>query len=289
MFAKRAYLLETSGRLPGEAQLRQLIDRLSLCRYNELYFYRRAASKVKPPAEKLFRYAEIKGISASVIDEVGLVRLRADGTAVASTEAPRSLAGRLEAMREGMAAAEAEARRRGCGRFLVADFSDGYDWQPPIVSLPGLVLGGYYASVGTKAAKIDLERELTLFLDAPLAGTLLKLGTLYLRGGALRPDASEYFNILAGDCGYSRHPGLTGPVLEEVSVILRGVMKEAERHLPRSASAKEILYAALLMDAACNRRNEARLRSAREEHARMWKACFEPDGRAESLARLPRF
>ena len=192
-------------------------------------------------------------------------------------------------MRERMEKAEAYGREKGVRRFLVTDFSDGFDWHSPIVSLPGVVMGGYYASMGAKAGKIDLERELSQFLDAPLAGSLLRLGTLYLRGGAHREDASEFFNILSHDVGYSRHPGVTDHVLEEVSTILRGIMSEAERYLSRSESAKDILYSALLLDAACHRRSEARLRTVREEFVRMWNRHFESAGRDASAAKIPRF
>ena len=234
-------------------------------------------------------WGRLKGLLVESIDESGLAKLRAEGVAEASTQAQRSLAGRVEEMRERMGKAEAYGREKGFRRFLVTDFSDRRDWHSPLISLPGIVLGGYFASMGAKAAKIDLERELSQFLDAPLAGPLLRLGTLYLRGGAYRDDASEFFNILAHDVGYSRHPGLTDHVLEEVSTILRGIMTEAERHLARSESAKDLLYSALLLDSACHRRSEARLRTVREELVRMWNRHFESAGRETAAAKLPRF
>ena len=282
MIEKRAYLMEFGARKPKEQFLRKLIDRLAMCRYNELFLLRPAGVP-----ERVADYARMKGIEVKSVEEIeALLR---DSTVWVSTMAERSLAGRLEELRERMLAAALKAKAEKAKRFLVVDRSDGYDWQAPIVSLPGLVMGGYMASVGPSAAKMDLEHELGLFLDAPVAGHLLRLGTLYLRGGAVREDASEFFNILSSDCGYSRHPGLTDGVLAEVSTILRGMMTELERYAKRSLSARELLYTALLLDAACHRRSEARLRTIREEFARMWQANFEADGCLAAQARFPRF
>ena len=114
-------------------------------------------------------------------------------------------------------------------------------------------------------------------------------GTLYLRGGALRANASELFNILREGVGYSRHPGLTDSILGEISGIAAGVRLAAERWTDRSDWAKEIVYMANLIDCACHRRDEGRLRALRDEHGRIWRMRFEPEGRVESLSRLPRF
>ena len=105
----------------------------------------------------------------------------------------------------------------------------------------------------------------------------------------MRDGASEYFNILAGDCGYSRHPGITQYVLDDVSAVARGVRLSAERWIDRCDWAKEIVYMANLLDCACHRRDEARLRNLRDEHGRVWRMRFAPEGRVESLAKLPRF
>ena len=309
---KRGYLLEVTARRPKETTLRRLVERLALLRYNELFLYDAGAGG--SAGETIVRYAAMKGVEILEIGEEELRELRREGVIEVATEAARSLAGRVEAMRERMALASVarigDLRPLGEGasrvarhtmgdrrpqveakveRFLVTDFSDGRDWHSPIISLPGIVMGGYFAMIGAKAAKMDLEREVAQFLDAPLAGTLLKLGTLYLRGGAYREDSSEYFNILAGDRGYSRHPGITDFVLEEVSSVLRGVMKEAERHLNRGESAQEILYTALLLDASCHRKSEVRLKTVKEEFVKMWNRHYEPAGRDAAASKLPRF
>lgn len=290
MIDKRAYLLDVSVRKPTDSFLRRLIDRLALLRYNELFLFSiHPFSNSNSSLQLLSAWANLKGIAIRTLNPQELESLRADGVAEVSTQASRSLSGRLEEMRERMEICEAYGREHGCRRFLVTDFSDGLDWHSPIISLPGMVLGGYFASIGAKAAKIDLEREVSQFLDAPMAGLLLRLGTLYLRGGAYREDSSEFFNILSSDIGYSRHPGITDHVLEEVSTLLRGIMSEAERHLERSETAKEILYSAVLLDAACHRRSEARLRTAKEEFVKMWNRHFESQGRDSSAAKMPRF
>ena len=211
------------------------------------------------------------------------------------TSSWNSLAGRVENMRENMAAAEKAGRNYGAKGFLVTDWGDGGHWQPLAASLPGLVLGGLFATEGPKAAKMDLEDALNAVMGVPLGGTLLRLGTLYLRGGALRGNASELFRILANDRGYSRHPGLTESVLAEISAFAEGCRHDAARFASStlygegSVWAQEIIYMANLVDAACNRRDEKRLRLLREEHGRVWRLRNREGGRLESLAKLPRF
>ena len=205
------------------------------------------------------------------------------------TSSWRSLAGRMENMRENMAAAEKAGRLHGASGFLVTDWGDEGHWQPLAASLPGIILGGTFAASGPKAANMDLERELDSVMDAPLGGLLMRLGTLYLRGGALRANCSELFNILAGPHGYSRHPGLTDAVLDEISGIAHGVRIAAERWADRNDWAKEIVYMADLIDCACHRRDEGRLRALRDEHGRVWRLRSREGGRIDSLSKLPRF
>ena len=208
------------------------------------------------------------------------------------TSSWNSLAGRVENMRENMIAAERAGHLHGAKGFMVTDWGDGGHWQPLAASLPGLILGGNLAFTGASAAKMDLEDALDAVMGVPLGGTLLRLGTLYLRGGALRANASELFRILANDRGYSRHPGLTDPVLAEISSIAEGCRHDAARFAGGAYPnvwAQEIMYMANLVDAACNRRDEKRLRFLREEHGRVWRLRSREGGRADSLAKLPRF
>ena len=208
------------------------------------------------------------------------------------TSAWNSLAGRVENMRENMVAAERAGRLHGARGFLVTDWGDGGHWQPLAASLPGLVFGGMLAHEGSSAAKMDLESALNGIMGVPLGGTLLRLGTLYLRGGALRANASELFRILANDRGYSRHPGLTEPILAEISAIAEGCRHAASAYAGGAYPnvwAQEIVYMANLVDAACNRRDERRLRFLREEHDRIWKLRNRIGGMVDSRAKLPRF
>ena len=200
--------------------------------------------------------------------------------------------GRVENMRENMVAAERAGRLHGARGFLVTDWGDGGHWQPLAASLPGLVFGGMLAHEGASAAKMDLESALNGIMGVPLGGTLLRLGTLYLRGGALRANASELFRILANDRGYSRHPGLTEPILAEISAIAEGCRHAASAYAGGAYPnvwAQEIVYMANLVDAACNRRDERRLRFLREEHDRIWKLRNRIGGMVDSRAKLPRF
>lgn len=205
------------------------------------------------------------------------------------TSSWRSLGGRVENMRENLAAAEKAGRIYGAKGYMLTDWGDEGHFQPLAASLPGIVLAGHFASFGPKSAYMDLERELDSVMDVPLGGVLLKLGTLYLMGGALRSNASELFNILVNAHGYSRHPGLTDSVLEEISGVAAGVRITAERYSERSIWAKEIVYMANLIDAACHRRDEGRLRALRDEHSRIWRLRSREGGRIDSLAKLPRF
>ena len=205
------------------------------------------------------------------------------------TSAPRSLAGRVENMRDNLERAEKAGRENGAKGFLLADWGDEASWQPLAASLPAIILGGNFAASGRKAAHMDVERELDSVMDAPLGGLLLRLGTLYLCGGAVRRGSSELFNILAGPVGYSRHPGLTQHVLDEISGVAAGVRIAAEKWCDRSDWAKEIVYMANMIDCACHRRDESRLRALRDEHGRIWRMRSREDGRADSLSKLPRF
>ena len=208
------------------------------------------------------------------------------------TSSWNSLGGRVENMRENMQAAEQAGHRFGAKGFLVTDWGDGGHWQPLAASLPGLILGGNLAFTGASAGKMNLEEALNAVMGVPLGGTLLRLGTLYLRGGALRANASELFRILANDHGYSRHPGLTDSVLSEISSIAEGCRHAASAYASGAFPnpwAQEIVHMANLIDAACNRRDERRLRFLRKEHDEVWKLRNRPGGMEDSAAKLPRF
>ena len=290
-FESRAYLLDVTDRCPNRRTMQELVDVLARFGYNEFYLLDAAKEREVPlDTAKTEAYCRMQGIEFRSVGEDFRRELEGDPKTVsAPTFAARSLCGRIEDMRVAMERAEEAGRERKASRFVVTDFSDGYAWHPLCVSLPGIVLGGNLMTAGRIAAKMDLEKDLCSVMDLPVGGLLQRLGTLYLRGGAMRPDASEYFNILAGDVGYSRHPGITQFVLDDVSAVARGVRITAERWTERSDWAKEIVYAANLLDCACHRRDEARLRALRDEHGHTWRRRFEPEGRVESLSRLPRF
>lgn len=289
MFEKRAYLLEVTNRMPTLRSFQALVDVLYRFRYNEFFLVVGDELPI-PDEKKLVMYCQMQGIEFRKVPPSERDVVFVDGETIAvDTCAARSLAGRVEEMREKMESAERIGREKKLKRFAVTDFSDGYEWHPPCVSLPGIILGGSLAASGPKSSLMDVEKELDSILDAPLGGLLLRLGTLYLRGGAGKKDESEYFNILAGDCGYSRHPGLTQFVLDDVSAVARGVRIAADRWTDRSDYAREIVYAANLLECACHRRDESRLRALRDEHGHVWKLRFTPDGRVESLSKLPRF
>ena len=290
MFERRAYLMDMTRRMPTMRTLQELVDVLANYRYTE---FRPFVERDFPETldwGKLGAYCQMQGLELvrTTRAEFEELFIRAE-YAFVSTESDRSLAGRVEEMRENMIKAEAQGRARKAKGFMVTDFSDECAWQPLAVSLPGIIMGGNFAASGPRSSMMDLEKELNRVLEAPVGGLLLKLGTLYLRGGAVHEHCSELFNILSHDVGYSRHPGLTQFVLDDISGVAHGTRIAAERWADRSDWAKEIAYAANLLDCACHRRNEAMLRAVRDEHGHVWRLRFQPEGRVESLARLPRF
>ncbi|MBR6587779.1 MAG: hypothetical protein IKK82_10205, partial [Kiritimatiellae bacterium] len=58
---------------------------------------------------------------------------------------------------------------------------------------------------------------------------------------------------------------------------------------PGAVWAEEIVYMANLVDAACHRRDERRLKALREEHRRVWLLRNRPGGLDDSLSKFPRF
>ena len=277
-------------RAPTLRTLQELVDILANYRYNE---FRPFVEKDFPEEldwGRLGAYCEMQGLEMVKTTRFDFEELfiRAE-YAFVSTEADRSLAGRVEDMRENMVKAEERGRARKAKGFMVTDFADECAWQPLAVSLPGIIMGGNFAAAGAKSSMMDLEKELNRVMDAPIGGLLLKLGTLYLRGGAVREHCSELYNILSHDVGYSRHPGLTQFVLDDISGVAHGVRIAAERWVDRCDWAKEIVYMANLLDCACHRRDERRLRELRDEHGHIWRSRFLPEGRIESLAKIPRF
>ena len=263
-FETRVYLLDVTDRCPNRRSMQELVDVLARFGYNEFRLYDTAKEREEAlDTAKTEAYCRMQGIGFKVVGEDYRREIEADAkTVVAPTFAARS---------------------------VVTDFSDGYAWHPLCVSLPAIILAGNMMTAGRVAAKMDLEKDLCSVMDLPVGGLLQKLGTLYLRGGAVKPDSSEYFNILSGDVGYSRHPGLTQFVLDDVSGVARGVRIALERWVDRNDWAKEISYAALLLECSCHRRDERRLRELRDLHGHIWRMRFEPEGRVESLAKLPRF
>lgn len=290
-YKHRAFLLDISERIPKESTFQDIIDILARYRYNELFLFSNSpAPEGTINLSRIDAYCQLQDVKLSTLNHETYEALTTNPATIrVQTEARRSLSGRIECMRERMIAADTEAKRRKAERFLVEDLADGYNWHPLIVSLPGIIMGGNFALNGVKSKNMDLEHEINAVLGAPLGGYLLELGTLYLRGGAFRSDASEFFNILAGDVGYSRHPGITQTILDEVSGIAQGIIIAAQRWQSRCDWANEIIYAAKLLDAACHRRDETRLRDIRVEHGTIWKAKFLDFGKVESMAKLPRF
>ena len=311
-----------NGRIPTMRTLRFIVDLLARYRYNRFDFlFNVPVGSLEDddgwevsdfPSEsdlaKLAAYAEFQGISLVINREVGpdaiensegsydfaneaalLSRQEKTFVICPGTSANKSLAGRVENMRQNLENAERAVRSCSAKGMVLTDGGEGAGWEPLIASLPGIVLAGLFSTAGAKAAHMDLEKELNTVLDAPLGGYILKLGTLYLRGGAVREGSSELYNILANPIGYSRHPGLTDLILDEISGIAAGVRIAAERWIDRSPWAKEIVYSANLIDCACHRRDEARLRAVRDEHGRVWRTRFREVGRIESMMKLPRF
>ena len=304
MFEIRGFCLEAHvSRVPTVRTFRLLVDILANYGYNA--FYLRLAEKKAAPDDdewgeiddrpdekelaKLGMYCTMRGLELKVIrDRVETVE-GADNLVFAHTFAAKSLAGRVEHMREHVEAVERLGREKHAKGFILVDTDDERHWETFAVSLPAIILAANFMMQGPKAAHMDLELELNRVMEAPLGGLLLKLGTLYLRGGAIRDDSSELYNILSSPIGYSRHPGMTQYILDEIGAIAHGISIAAERWTDKSDWAKELVYTASLVDAACHRRDERRLRRLAADHSAVWRLRSREFGRVASLARIPRF
>lgn len=125
MFGTRGYLLDLTDRVPTMRTMQELVDILARYRYNE---FRPFAEKEFPESldfGKLGAYCEMQGISMvkTTRDMFEEMFIRAD-CVFAPTCAARSLAGRVEEMREEMIRVEAQGRARKAKGFLVTDFGD---------------------------------------------------------------------------------------------------------------------------------------------------------------------
>ena len=171
--------------------MQETIDTLAAFNYNEFYVYDAAESRESPlDLKRTAAYCEMQGICMTAGGADMRREIESDPrTVCAPTFAARSLCGRIEEMRDAMQKAEESGRTRGANRFVVTDFSDGYAWHPPCVSLPAIALGGNMMMSGKSAAKMDLEKDLCRIMDLPVGGLLQRLGTMYLRGGAMRTDS----------------------------------------------------------------------------------------------------
>ena len=187
MFERRTYLLDVTDRCPNRRTMQELVDVLARFGYTEFCLYDTAKEREAPlETAKTEAYCSMQGIGFKVVGEDFRREIEADAkTVVAPTFAARSLCGRIEEMREAMERAEAAGSERKATRFVVTDFSDGYAWHPLCVSLPAIILAGNMMTAGRVAAKMDLEKDLCSVMDLPVGGLLQKLGTLYLRGGAV--------------------------------------------------------------------------------------------------------
>lgn len=305
MFEIRAYCLEAHiSRVPTVRTFRMLVDILANYNYNTFYL-RLAENQAGSSANdewgeiddrpdsaelvKLDMYCRMQGVKLCVIHDSIETVDGAENFVFAHTLSAKSLAGRVEHMREHVEAVEKLGREKHAKGFVLVDVDDRRHWETFAISLPAIILAANFMTSGPKAAHMDLELELNRVMQAPLGGDLLKLGTLYLRGGALRDDSSELYNILSSPIGYSRHPGLTQYVLDEIGAIAHGISIAAERWIDKSDWAKELVYTAALVDAACHRRDESRLRRLAAEHSAVWRLRSREFGRIASLAEIPRF
>ena len=114
MFLKRGYLLDVSGRTPKRSTFEELVDTLVAYRYNEFWMFAEKAIPDDIDAERLAAYCRMQGIDVKFLNRDAYAEAVADRVVV-KTEAARSLAGRVEEMRERMTAA---------GAYIVSDLDE---------------------------------------------------------------------------------------------------------------------------------------------------------------------
>jgi len=216
------------------------------------------------------------------------------------TSSWNSLSGRTTNMLANLRSAAENGLTHGACGYLVTDWGDGGHWQPLAVSFAGYVCGAALAWGCRRNAGIDLAAAMDAQISEGLGQTLLELGDVYLKCGALRGNGTELFHILSKPRTRPLAAGVTRTSLQHV---LDDVDRLAAS-LPRSPTvvAQETQQVVRMLRAACHRglalldgeidSPATRLPLAREtdelmaSHAAVWRLRNREGGLRESLGRF---
>ncbi len=216
------------------------------------------------------------------------------------TSSWNSLAGRTSNMLENLRSAAVNGRRHGACGYLVTDWGDWGHWQPLAVSFAGYIYGAALSWGYAQNRDLGLAAAMDAHGAEGLGQTLLELGDVYQKCGALRGNGTELFHILSKP--------RTRPLLPGVTVeTLLDVLADVERlslNMPVADSvvAQETLHVIRLLRAACHRGlalldgsiDNSVVRQSLNvdmevlmiEHARVWRLRNREGGLSDSLARM---
>ena len=216
------------------------------------------------------------------------------------TSSWNSLGGRTSNMRANLRAAAVNGLRHGACGYVITDWGDWGHWQPLAVSYAGFVYGAALAWGAGKNGDLDLAAAMDVCGADGWGQTLLDLGDVYLKSGALRGNGTELFHILSKP---QTRPLASGVTCETLSAVMADVERlAATMRETGSVTAQETLQVARLLLAACHRglaalkgpvglRERCR-RLAREtdelmaSHAVVWLLRNREGGLEDSLARF---
>jgi len=216
------------------------------------------------------------------------------------TSSWNSLAGRTTNMRENLRSAAVNGLKHGACGYLITDWGDGGHWQPLCVSLCGLMYGAAISWGYGKNRDMDLANGLDTYVAERVGSTLLKLGDVYLRCGALRGNGTELFQILSKPQNRPIQQGVTRSTLLDVLA----EVNQSAAAIPETQTVmvQESMQVIRLLQAACHRGlalldGGIRVKTTRQalahetdklmaSHADVWRLRNREGGLSDSLARF---
>ena len=129
------------------------------------------------------------------------------------TSAWGSLSGRVDNMLGNIDNAVAAGKKHGAMGCLLADWGDGGNPQPWIVSLPALVYLSHRVK-GESLSKEQLAKEIDEICGCRCGEALLAYGGIYLKCGRRAGNGTELFRVLTDGDRYERDSGVTDETLE---------------------------------------------------------------------------
>lgn len=133
------------------------------------------------------------------------------------TSAWGSLSGRVTNMMGNVDGAMKAAERHGASGLLLADWGDGGNPQPWLVSIPALVYTAHRVR-GQTLTRAELAKKIDDLLGGKCGAALLDYGDLYLKTKG-PPHRAEAYRILRDGCDYARPEGVTDQTMMSMFVM----------------------------------------------------------------------